>query len=87
MSHASTDELQRLISDRLRQGPVGASLRQVLVTSPDDSNDDVVVRIMIIVADADGIDRAAADDAVRSVREIVAQADDRVPSIRFSEAA
>ena len=87
MLHASFDDLRTLSQQTLARGPLADAIRDVRIAAPDDPDDDSLVRIIITIAAADTLDLKQAAQALRELEHAIAQADDRVPSIRFAEAA
>jgi len=86
MKHYSLGELKARIQASFAADPDAVPVQDILVTAPDDPADlDFLVRVMILVEDAEAVDPAVARKMRDDVRRAFQPEDERVVSIRFSE--
>ncbi len=87
MKQAKVAELQRRISEIGRASSLGPRLRQVAVEPADDGVGGEFLRVSLTVDHPERLDWPEVEPLVSAIWDSVQAVDDRIPSIRFPDAA
>jgi hypothetical protein len=85
MKHADLSELRDRIVDLARDTAVGKLVESVAVEA--DEDDGGFLRVIFQMKDIEKVKAEEVQPLVRSIEDLVAEVDERFPSVRFAEAA
>lgn len=79
--------LRAEILELARSVPVGALVRDVSIIPSDDGLGGEFLRVQFLMNDLDSIEPEDVEPLMDSIQDVVAEKDERFPSVFFSEAA
>jgi hypothetical protein len=81
------ETLRQVVIETARKSPVGDKVEDVALEPAQDGEGDGYLRVMIRLKSVDEADRSTRIKLIESIEDAVGEIDERVPSVRFPDAA